>query len=72
MDEEQLFREHNLTIADLAERLKVPEHNLRRLINTTLGHRNFNAFVNGYRSVIGFLLPWIARGHSRAWVTEAS
>ena len=49
MDEEQLFREHNLTIADLTERLKVPEHHLRRLINTTLGHRNFNAFVNGYR-----------------------
>jgi AraC-like DNA-binding protein len=49
MDEEQVFREHNLTIATLAGRLKVPEHNLRRLINTTLGHRNFNAFVNGYR-----------------------
>jgi AraC-like DNA-binding protein len=49
MDEEQVFREHNLAIATLAQRLKVPEHNLRRLINTTLGHRNFNAFVNGYR-----------------------
>ena len=49
MNEEEVFREHNLTIATLAGRLKVPEHNLRRLINTTLGHRNFNAFVNGYR-----------------------
>jgi AraC-like DNA-binding protein len=49
MDGEQVFREHNLTIAALAGRLKVPEHSLRRLINTTLGHRNFNAFVNGYR-----------------------
>ena len=49
MDGEQVFREHSLTIATLAQRLKVPQHNLRRLINTTLGHRNFNAFVNGYR-----------------------
>lgn len=49
MNDEQVFREHNLTIATLAGRLKVPEHNLRRLISTTLGHRNFNAFVNGYR-----------------------
>jgi AraC-like DNA-binding protein len=49
MNEEQLFRRHNLTIADLAERLQVPEHNLRKLINVRLGHRNFNAFVNGYR-----------------------
>ena len=49
MNEEQVFREHNLTIATLAGRLKVPEHDLRRLINTTLGHRNFNAFINGYR-----------------------
>ena len=27
----------------------MPEHRLRRLINQALGHRNFSAFLNGYR-----------------------
>jgi len=27
----------------------VPEYRLRRLINQRLGHRNFNAYVNGLR-----------------------
>lgn len=30
-------------------RLGLPEYRLRRLINQQLGHRNFNAFVNGLR-----------------------
>ena len=33
----------------LAARLAVPEYRLRRLINQRLGHRNFNAFINGLR-----------------------
>ena len=35
--------------ANLAAQLAVPEYRLRRLINQRLGHRNFNAYVNGYR-----------------------
>jgi AraC-like DNA-binding protein len=27
----------------------VPEYRLRRLINRSLGHRNFNAYVNSFR-----------------------
>jgi len=44
-----LYREHGLTIASLADRIEVPEHHLRRLINKGLGFRNFAAFLNSYR-----------------------
>ena len=46
---ERAFRQDGLTIADLAQKLGLPEYRLRRLINQRLGHRNFNSFVNGYR-----------------------
>jgi AraC-like DNA-binding protein len=49
MEEERAYREEGLGIAALAERLGVPEYRLRRLINQRLGHRNFSAFVNGFR-----------------------
>jgi AraC-like DNA-binding protein len=49
MQSERIYREEGLTIARLAERLTVPEYKLRRTINQGLGHRNFNAFLNGYR-----------------------
>ena len=38
-----------MTIAKLAAQLGEPEYRLRRLINGQLGHRNFAAFLNGYR-----------------------
>src|SRR5262249_49727598 len=46
---EQVWREEGLTIASLARRAGLPEHQLRRLINDHLGHRNFPSFVNGHR-----------------------
>jgi AraC-like DNA-binding protein len=49
MDEERAYRDEGLSVASLAARLGTPEYRLRRLINQQLGHRNFNAFVNGYR-----------------------
>lgn len=49
MDEENLYREQGLSIGALAERLKVPEHQLRALINKGLGYRNFSEFLNHYR-----------------------
>ncbi len=42
-------QETGLTIRMLAEKLKHPEHQLRRLINGHLGYRNFSAFLNSYR-----------------------
>jgi AraC-like DNA-binding protein len=41
--------EPGLTISLLAERIDIPEHRLRRLINQGLGYRNFNAFLNDHR-----------------------
>lgn len=49
MERDRAYRDENLSITSLAARLGVPEYRLRRLINDRLGHRNFNAFVNGYR-----------------------
>ncbi len=49
MEIERIYRQEGLGIAALAERLRVPEYRLRRLINQRLGHRNFNSFINGYR-----------------------
>ena len=49
MSEDRAYTNHDLRIADLAARLKVPEYQLRRTINRNLGYRNFNQFVNHYR-----------------------
>jgi AraC-like DNA-binding protein len=42
--------EPGLTIGQLADRITVPEHRLRKLINQGLGYRNFNAFLNDHRA----------------------
>jgi AraC-like DNA-binding protein len=49
IDRDKVYREPDLSIASLAQKLDIPEYRLRRLINEQLGHRNFSAFVNGYR-----------------------
>ena len=49
MEQERCYREDGFGIATLAGRMAIPEYRLRRLINQQLGHRNFTAFVNGYR-----------------------
>jgi AraC-like DNA-binding protein len=46
---DRIYREQDLSIASLSQKLDIPEYRLRRLINGQLGHRNFSAFVNGYR-----------------------
>ena len=49
IDHDKVYREPDLSIASLSQKLDIPEYRLRRLINEQLGHRNFSAFVNGYR-----------------------
>ena len=44
-----IYREPGLSIGRLANRLGVPEHRLRALINQRLGYRNFSAFLNHHR-----------------------
>jgi AraC-like DNA-binding protein len=45
----KVYREPDLSIASLSQKLDIPEYRLRRLINGQLGHRNFSTFVNSYR-----------------------
>lgn len=47
--ESRAFARTGLTIRQLAEELSLPEHQLRKLINTRLGYKNFSTFLNGYR-----------------------
>lgn len=49
MTAERAYRQEGLSIGQLAVRLGMPEHRLRRLIREGLGQRNFNAFLNRYR-----------------------
>lgn len=49
MTVERAYRQDGLTIAALSQKLGLPEHRLRRLINQALGYRNFNSFLNHYR-----------------------
>lgn len=48
---EEAFRSSNLTVVALADKMAITQHRLRALINQTLGHQNFNSFVNSYRIV---------------------
>ena len=49
MEDGRAYRDDGLSIASLSQKLGIQEYRLRRLINGQLGHRNFSAFVNGYR-----------------------
>lgn len=44
-----VYLNSGLTIGELANRMNIPEHRLRRLINKGLGYRNFAAFINDHR-----------------------
>ncbi len=46
---ELAWRNEGLAIGDLARALDIKEYQLRNLINKQLGHRNFAAYLNGYR-----------------------
>jgi AraC-like DNA-binding protein len=49
MADEAVWRREGLTIGQLAEKVGVPEHRLRRVINDSLGYRNFADFLNARR-----------------------
>ena len=46
---EKIYGEPELTITKLAERLGIPAHQLRLLLNQHLGFKNFSQFLNAYR-----------------------
>ena len=47
--EARAYARTGLTIRQLAEELGWAEHQLRKLINSRLGYKNFSTFLNGYR-----------------------
>ncbi len=49
MENQRLYSQHGLTIADLAKELGIQEYRLRRIINKELEFKNFNQFLNSYR-----------------------
>ncbi|MGQ3030858.1 MAG: helix-turn-helix domain-containing protein, partial [Ferrovibrionaceae bacterium] len=49
MEVERRYRQEGLSIGMLATAVGLPEYRLRRLINGSLGYRNFAAFLNHYR-----------------------
>lgn len=46
---EGVWQVEGLTVGALAQRVKAPEHQVRRAINQELGHRNFASFINAAR-----------------------
>ena len=49
IETEKVYLQPGLSIGKLADQIKVPEHQLRALINQSLGYRNFSTFLNTYR-----------------------
>lgn len=49
MEKEHVYRDPELSIANLAQQVGLPEYRLRELIHEQLGYRNFPAFVNDWR-----------------------
>lgn len=49
METDKRYRDMELSIRSLATQLNIPEHRLRKHINSQLGYRNFNDFLNQYR-----------------------
>lgn len=49
VEEQRQYTEHGLTIGSLSDKVGIPEHQLRDLINRSMGYRNFSSFLNHYR-----------------------
>lgn len=49
MQDDLAYAEHGLTIGKLSQRVGIPPHQLRSLINQSMGYRNYTAFLNHYR-----------------------
>jgi AraC-like DNA-binding protein len=49
IENEKVYLEDNLSINSLAERIGIPSHQLRNLINQKMGYRNFSQFLAHYR-----------------------
>jgi AraC-like DNA-binding protein len=49
IEKQQIYKEHGLTVTQVAERVDVPAYRLRKVINQQLNYSNFNQFLNKHR-----------------------
>jgi AraC-like DNA-binding protein len=49
LEEEHVYQQMGLTVAELAKLAAIPQYRLRDLIHNELGFRNFSAFLHHYR-----------------------
>lgn len=49
IENESLFLQANLKVADVARHLDVPEYRVSRALETHISHKNFNQYINGLR-----------------------
>lgn len=65
MEKDELFRTEGLTLTALSEKLGEQEYKLRRAINSGLGYRNFNEYLNFYR--MRAAKKFLENGENRAY-----
>lgn len=53
MEDKKVYREEGITIHALADKLKVREYRLRRLINGHLGYRSLSPFNKAFKEING-------------------
>jgi AraC-like DNA-binding protein len=49
IETQHIYKEHGLTVTQLAERVEVPAYRLRKVINQQLNYSNFNQYLNKHR-----------------------
>lgn len=47
--DEGIYLQPEMSVSKMAGSMNIPEHQLRALINQTMGYRNFRTFLNSYR-----------------------
>ena len=49
IENENIYKQHGLTVTQMAKRVEVPAYRLRRVINQHMNYSNFNQYLNKYR-----------------------
>lgn len=49
MEDQRIYSDCDLKIGGLAQQVGLPEHQVRKAINGSMGYQNFNQYVNEYR-----------------------
>ena len=49
VEKQRIYKEHGLTLAQVAERVDIPAYRLRKVINQQMNYSNFNQYLNQHR-----------------------